>query len=434
MKTLGKLLISATILTSLSLSANIASADILSRLTERKINYTQFFNSVKAHIKKNYVEEVTDKQLIEGALEGMVTSLDPHSSFLDTETNKELRMHTKGEFGGLGIEMTMYKGLVKVISPYEDGPAFKAGIRSGDLITSADGESIKNLSIKDAVEKLRGKPKSTVELGIFRESTSESFFVKVTRDIISITPIKAKVFDNNIAYFKITTFNQKLSDLLKKEWNTLTKKVTPKGVILDLRWNPGGLLDQAIAVSDFFLDKDLEIVSIKGRSVKSTIYKTKTKDVTNNLPIVVLINEGSASASEIVAGSIQDHKRGLVLGQKSFGKGSVQTIVSLPANTAIKLTTARYYTPSGRSIQAEGIQPDITVAQSKIEPISYNFFKKEAELKGHLDEDKKIKAINKAKKKEVKSEELNDFQLIRAIDTVKTLGFINKKPEITKSN
>ncbi len=328
------------------------------------------FADVFQKVRTEYVEPVNDEELIEAALNGMLSSLDPHSSYLNPKNSKDMDINTKGEFGGLGIEVTMENGWIKVVSPFDDTPAFRAGLQPGDYITHLDGESVQGLSLNDAVDRMRGAPNTDIKLTIRRPSTPEPIEVKLTRAVIKIPTIRSHA-DGNVGYIRITQFSQTTDADLRQHVSQLQKEVGKNlaGFVIDLRNNPGGLLDQAIAVSDDFLDKG-EIVSTRARRPEDMQrYFAKPGDITNGLPMVVLINDGSASASEIVAGALQDHHRAVLLGTRSFGKGSVQTLIPLPGHGSLRLTTARYFTPSGRSIQAVGIEPDIKVLQSKVEAI-----------------------------------------------------------------
>ena len=384
------------------------------------------FGEVYERVRSEYVEEVTDKDLIEAAINGMLQSLDPHSSYLNADNFEEMKVQTKGEFGGLGIEVTMENGLVKVVSPIDETPAAKAGILSGDFISHIDDEAVMGLTLSEAVDKMRGAVNTPIIITVIREG-KEPFNVEIIRDIIKITSVKTKVYDD-IGYLRITSFTQKTYKNLVKEFSVLEKEMNSniKGLVLDLRNNPGGLLDQAVSVSDAFLNRG-EIVSTRGReSNAEQRFNASKGDITKGIPIVVLINGGSASASEIVAGALQDHKRGILMGTASFGKGSVQTIIPVSSRGAIRLTTARYFTPSGRSIQAKGIDPDIYVPQSKVEVIENNNSRKEANLRGHLDEknsENETNAINNNSEiGETDKESLNDYQLNRAIDLLKSIS------------
>jgi carboxyl-terminal processing protease len=330
------------------------------------------FGEVFSLVRSNYVDEVNDDNLVESAINGMLTSLDPHSNYLNNKNFNDMKVQTRGEFGGLGIEVSMENGLVKVVSPIDDTPAARAGLKPGDLITHLDGEPVQGLSLPEAVEKMRGPVDSEIKLTIRREGR-EPFDVKLVRATIKIQSVRSHLEGDNIGYVRITTFNEQTDVGLNNAMKNLKQQAGNKllGVVLDLRNDPGGLLDQAVAVSNAFLDKG-EIVSTRGRrSEDAQRYNARAGgDITHGLPVVVLINGGSASASEIVAGALQDHHRAVLLGTRSFGKGSVQTIIPLPGHGAMRLTTARYYTPSGRSIQAKGIDPDIVVEAAKIEKSS----------------------------------------------------------------
>ena len=324
------------------------------------------FGDVFERIRAEYVEQVVDRDVIEAAINGMLTSLDPHSGYMNPRTFRDMQVQTRGEFGGLGIEVTQEGGYIKVISPIDETPAARAGVRAGDLITHIDGQSTQGLTLNEAVEKMRGPPRTEIKLGIRREGAPRPIELAITRDVIRIQSVRARL-EGDIAYIRITSFNEQTDAGLRRAMQQLRQQAggNLKGVLLDLRNNPGGLLDQAVAVSDDFLDQG-EIVSTRARrSEDAQRYNAKGGDIAQGLPVVVLINGGSASASEIVAGAIQDHRRGVVIGTRSFGKGSVQTVMPLPGNGAIRLTTARYYTPSGRSIQATGIEPDVVVEALK---------------------------------------------------------------------
>lgn len=335
-------------------------------------------------VRAQYVEEVSDEQLVEAAINGMLTSLDPHSSYLSPKSFQDMRVQTKGEFGGLGIEVTMENGYVKVVSPIDDTPASEAGLQPGDYITHLDGEAVLGLTLSEAVERMRGKVGTPIKLTI-RRAQEEPFDVDITRDIITIKSVRSRVIDD-IGYIRITTFNEQTTVGLQEAVAEMKEELGDHlhGFVIDLRNNPGGLLDQAISVTDAFLERG-EIVSTRGREEANASRVNATAgDITDGKPVVVLINGGSASASEIVAGALQDHRRAIILGTQSFGKGSVQTILPLQGNAAMRLTTARYYTPSGRSIQAKGIEPDITVELAKIEKIEEGRRRREADLRGAL--------------------------------------------------
>lgn len=392
------------------------------------------FGDVFERVRAQYVDEMEDKELVETAINGMLTSLDPHSSYLNEESFEEMRVKTRGEFGGLGIEVTMENGFVKVVSPIDDTPAFRAGMQAGDYITHIDGEAVMGLNLSDAVEKMRGKVGTDILLTVRREGETEPLDVNITRDVIRIQSVRHRV-EENIGYVRITTFNQNTETGLKKAVDEIKQELGNKliGYVLDLRNNPGGLLDQAIAVSDAFLDKG-EIVSTRGRNKNDTKRDNARKgDIADGLPIVVLINGGSASASEIVSGALQDHKRGIILGEKSFGKGSVQTIIPLPGHGAMRLTTARYYTPSGRSIQAKGIEPDIIVEPAKIETLAQRKGVRESDLRGALDKKPKANKPANDNSDDADSEEEEspvDYQLLRAKDLINGLSLYQGSPLI----
>lgn len=402
------------------------------------------FGDVFERVRAKYVDEVTDEKLIQYAVNGMLMNLDPHSSYMDEKEFGDMQVQTRGEFGGLGIEVTMENGLVKVVSPIFDTPAYRAGVQSGDYITHLDGEAIVGLSLNEAVDKMRGKIGTPIKLTIRREEVAEAIELTLVRDVIKIESVKFEMIGNDIGYIRITTFNQNSDSGVKKAIADFASKKDVKltGIILDLRNNPGGLLDQAISISDLFLDKG-EIVSTRGRHAQDTERDNATPgDITNGLPVVVLINGGSASASEIVSGALQDHHRAIVVGTQSFGKGSVQTVIPLPGHGAMRLTTARYYTPSGRSIQAKGIEPDIVIEQAKIETIKSERIS-ESDLRGALDnkkpekketpapdttsavtpdktDDKNGKTDTAAKVDPKKLTDLTlDYQLARAVDLVR---------------
>lgn len=385
------------------------------------------FGDVMEKTKTSYVEEVSDKKLIEAAINGMLSSLDPHSSYLDAKSFKYMTEQTKGKFGGLGIEVTMEGGVVKVVSPIDGNPAQKAGIKPGDYITAIDGEQVMGMTLDEAVSKMRGKLGTKVKLQI-RRPNEKPFDVTLKRDEIKIQSVKNEIKSDDVIYVRISSFNEEVDEMVAKAIKQAQKKLDNKarGLVLDLRNNPGGLLDQAIAVSDLFLDKG-EIVSTRSRNEEDNIkYSAKEGDVLNGLPIVVIINDGSASASEIVAGALQDHKRAVILGEKSFGKGSVQTLIPLANYGAMRITTARYYTPSGRSIQAKGIEPDVLVKPAKVEVIENEYERSEAELKNALKNDTVTegKSTNKSK---TDADLKDDYQLSRAVDLVRALGIYTQK-------
>ncbi len=350
------------------------------------------FTNILSIVQKNYVEEVPTKKLVEGAINGMLASLDPHSAYLTPDLYKELQVDTKGSFGGLGIEITNRNGLLTVVAPIEDTPAYRAGVKSGDQIIKIDGEFTKDMTLVDAVKKMRGQKDTKVTLTIRRESRPDLFDVTLVREVIKIQSVKSKTLEKGYGYIRLTQFQERTDDDLERALKKLDKEGGIQGIVLDLRNNPGGLLTQAVKVSDLFLDSGL-IVYTDGRlENQKQKYFAHKAGTWSDFPMVVLVNVGSASASEIVAGALQDHKRALVLGTTTFGKGSVQTILPLDDNSALRLTTARYYTPSGRSIQATGIVPDITMDQgtqvAKSDHPGGTTPLREANLRGHLEHPK----------------------------------------------
>ena len=404
-----------------------SSTNAFSNETYRQLN---LFGDVFERVRAEYVDKVSDQKLIEAAINGMLTSLDPHSSFLDAKNFKDMRVQTKGEFGGIGIEVTMENGLIKVVSPIDDTPGAKAGLKPGDFITHLNGKSILGLNLRQAVDKMRGPVNEEITLGIRREG-ADPFKLIIKRAVIKIRSVRSEAI-GNIGYIRITTFNAQTTPGLIKALddlkNTLGKKLV--GLVIDLRNNPGGLLNQAISVSDTFLDYG-EIVSTRGRDPdKASRIHAKPGDLAEGLPLIVLINTGSASASEIVAGALQDHKRAIILGTQSFGKGSVQTIVPLSGNVAMRLTTSRYYTPSGKSIQKTGISPDIIVAAAKIKKNETSLRRRESDLRGALEntdtEEKDIKEKTKGRPSaKLKAE--TDYQLARAVDLLEGLALLKKR-------
>jgi carboxyl-terminal processing protease len=404
------------------------------------------FGDIFERIRAQYVEPVDDAKLIEAAINGMLTSLDPHSSYMAKKDFDDMKVQTRGEFGGLGIEVTQEEGFVKVVSPIDGTPASQAGIQAGDFITHVDGESLQGLTLDQAVEKMRGPVGSEIIITIARKGTDEPFDVTIMRDTIKLTAAKARL-EGTTVVLRVTTFNDQtypnLADGLKKTIDEAGGVDKISGVVLDLRNNPGGLLTQAIMVSDAFLDKG-EIVSTRGRSPQdSERWNAEAGDLAQGKPVVVLINGGSASASEIVTGALQDHRRAIVVGTKSFGKGSVQTVIPLKSDGAMRLTTARYYTPSGRSIQSLGISPDIVVEQPKKAPdaagtaaadaqpaSAATLDRSEADLRGaitndSMTEDERKVALEEQKKAEESAKlRVDDYQLAYAIDILKGLNAI----------
>lgn len=451
----NKFKLGTTVIALLAFSSLAAVAAPTASATYKALN---LFGDVFEQVRANYVEAVEDKKLIEYALNGMLSSLDPHSGYMNEEEAKSMTIQNKGEFGGLGIEVTMENGVVKVVSPIDDTPAARAGVQAGDLVVEIDGKPVMGMTLNDAVEKMRGKVGTEILLTIVRQGAKAPIKYKLVRDIIQIQSVKNRVENGNVGYIRITTFNAQTSPGLKKAFEEIKKQAGDKliGYVIDLRNNPGGLLDQAIIVSDSFLDKG-EIVSTRGRNPDDTRRDNSTPgDVAKGLPIVALINGGSASASEIVAGALQDHKRAIVMGTQSFGKGSVQTLFNVPGGGMVRLTTARYYTPSGRSIQGKGITPDIIVERAKVVEEKDAFTEvHEADLKGALknpdgdqnetsaepeeddDEDKNDDSSKKpddkdkddakdGKSKDGKSSKedksKSDYQLVRAIDLLQGIS------------
>jgi carboxyl-terminal processing protease len=367
--------------------ANLLSTTSAVAASAETYRQLSLFGDVFEKVRTDYVEKPEEGKLIESAINGMLTSLDPHSSFMDAKSFRDMQVQTRGEFGGLGIEVTMEEGLVKVVTPIDETPAARAGILANDIISQIDGETVQGLTLNQAVDKMRGPVNSTVKLTIQRKERKEPLEVSLTRETIRIRPVRART-EGDIGYLRVTQFNEQTYEALKAAIEKISSEVGQdklKGFVIDLRNNPGGLLDQAILVSDAFLERG-EIVSTRGRNAEETQrFSAKAGDLTKGKQLVVLINGGSASASEIVAGALQDHKRATVLGTRSFGKGSVQTIIPLGGNGAVRLTTARYYTPSGRSIQAKGIDPDQEVLQEVPDELKgKDETKGEAGLRGHL--------------------------------------------------
>ena len=395
--------------------------------TYRQLN---LFGDVFERVRADYVEDVTDHELIEAAIKGMLSSLDPHSTYLNADTYRRMQETTRGEFGGLGIEVSMENGFVKVISPIEDTPAFRAGVKPGDLITHLDDEPVLGLTLREAVEVMRGPIDTDITLTVARAGTEKPLRITIKRGIIPVRSVRGRTEDN-VGYVRISAFTEQTEPGLRKAIDQIKGDLGDKmeGLILDLRSNPGGLLDQAVAVSDAFLTQG-EIVSTRGRRAQdSKRYNARGGDLINGQPIIVLIDGGSASASEIVAGALQDHQRAIILGTKSFGKGSVQTIMPLGRHGAIRLTTSRYYTPSGRSIQATGIDPDIVVPRARLELLDTGPSRSEATLRGHLDGQKEDKeGQNRDETLGQESDDLpEDYQLVRAVDLMHALALFGNR-------
>ncbi len=423
MKRSGILAAVITTLILFSLRQDVGAATSNSTETYKQLN---LFGEVFERVRAEYVDDVSDDSLVELAINGMLTSLDPHSNYLNTKNFNDMKVQTRGEFGGLGIEVSMENGLVKVVSPIDDTPAARAGLKPGDLITHLDGDPVQGMTLPEAVEKMRGPVSSEIKLTIRREG-KEPFDVKLIRATVKIQSVRSHLEGDNIAYIRITTFNEQTDVGLNNAIKNLKQQAGGKllGVILDLRNDPGGLLDQAVAVADAFLEKG-EIVSTRGRrSEDAQRYNARPGDIAAGLPVAVLINGGSASASEIVAGALQDHHRAILLGTRSFGKGSVQTIIPLPSHGAMRLTTARYYTPSGRSIQAKGIDPDIVVEAAKIEKTPE---KGEAKVATASDLKKDDSGDGSAEQSSVDPSIMGtpaDYQLTRAVDMLRGITLFN---------
>src|SRR5467141_1868036 len=423
MKRSGLIAVAAATVLLFSLRQDVgAAAPANSGETYKQLNV---FGEVFERVRADYVDEVSDDTLVESAINGMLTSLDPHSNYLNTKNFNDMKVQTRGEFGGLGIEVAMENGLVKVVSPIDDTPAARAGLKPGDLITHLDGEAVQGLTLPEAVEKMRGPVNSEIKLTIGREGR-DPFDVKLIRATIMIQSFRYHIEGDNIGYIRVTTFNEQTDTGLNNAMKNLKQQAGNKlvGVILDLRNNPGGLLDQAVAVSDAFLEKG-EIVSTRGRrSEDAQRYNARPGDIAAGLPMAVLINGGSASASEIVAGALQDHHRAVVIGTRSFGKGSVQTIIPLAGHGAMRLTTARYYTPSGRSIQAKGIDPDIVVDAAKIEKTAEKGEAKAATAADVKRDDSEAGAEQSSVDPSIMGTPA-DYQLTRAVDMLRGIGLFN---------
>ncbi len=404
------------------------------------LNELRNFSDIFSRIKSDYVEEVEDKVLLEHAIKGMLSGLDPHSSYLNPDEYKELQIGTTGQFGGLGIQVGMEDGFVKVISPIDDTPAFEAGIQAGDLIVRLDEQSVKGMSLNDAVKLMRGKPGTDIKLTIVRAGEDKPLIIKVTRDIIKVASIKSRMLEPGYGYVRITNFQSKTPADLLKAINSLKEEFGDelKGLVLDMRNNPGGVLNAAADISDLFINKG-KLVYTEGR-VKNSLFEFNAKpgDVLNGAPIVVLVNGGSASASEIVAGALQDHRRAVLMGSKTFGKGSVQTIQELRSGGAVKITTARYFTPSGRSIQSEGITPDILLGDFKVTKTEGGslFRLKESDLGNHITNPDKtdeqirleIEESKAGSDEEEKVLAAEDYQLHEALVLLKGLTILSRKP------
>ena len=415
-------------------SFSLANSEKKQEVNTLPLNEIRIFTEIFSKIKSDYVENIEDSTLLKNAIRGMLQGLDPHSAYLDKDSYKELQEGTSGEFGGLGIEVGYEDGFVKVISPIDDTPAKRAGIKAGDLIIRLDGKSVKGISLMEAVKMMRGKPGSEIELTILRGGEEKPFNVTIVRDIITVKNIKAETIEPAFVYIRISNFQMHTVDDLSKALVKLENENNNmlKGLVLDLRNNPGGLLNAAVGVSDLFLDEGL-IVYTEGRVKGSKLkFNAKPSEMFKNIPIIVLVNGGSASASEIVAGALQDHRRAIIMGERTFGKGSVQTILPMNDETALKLTTARYYTPSGRSIQASGIEPDMIVKNIEFEVKKNNNTSngliKESDLTGHLDSEVTKNGSNQ-KNDNISNSSLveTDYQLYEALNVLKGLSIHLKK-------
>jgi carboxyl-terminal processing protease len=423
--------------------------------------YLDLFGAVFERVRNSYVEKVSDKKLIESAINGMLSRLDPHSSYVSAEAFREMRVRTRGKFGGLGIEVTMENGVIKVVAPIDDTPAAKAGVQSGDLITHINGKPIRGMNLREAVTQMRGKVGTKIVIRVRRKGV-QPFDITIVRAVITIKSVRSRLI-GNVGYVRVTSFTQQSDVGLRRAIEEFKTKLGKKliGIVLDLRNNPGGLLSQAVKVTDVFLDKG-EIVSTRGRSRRvGSRFNATPGDLTGGLPVIVLINGGSDSASEIVAGALQDHKRAIIMGTRSFGKGSVQSIIPLAGQGAMRLTTARYYTPSGRSIQAKGVGPDIKVEQAKLQKVKQGAQTRERDLRGALDTKKKAtpkkddgakkstepksgkkpetpksseKKGDKAKpaKAAAKPKAIQDYQLSRAVDLLRGLALMRSRSASVK--
>lgn len=422
-KTLPVLLVGATLGVMLSVGGTVFAEKNPSN-TSLPLDDLRAFSEVFGQIKASYVEEISDHDLLENAIKGMLTGLDPHSTYLDTKDFKELREGTRGEFGGLGIEVGMEDGFVKVIAPIDDTPASKAGVQAGDLVIRLDEKPVKGMTLSDAVKVMRGKPGDDILLTIIREGEERPLKITITRAIIKVVSVKHRILEPGYGYVRIASFQTRTGVNLRDAISELKKESESKqlkGLVLDLRNNPGGLLDAAVSVSDAFIESGL-IVYTEGRIENSKMsFKAGPDDLLKGAPIVVLINGGSASASEIVAGAMQDHKRAVIMGQQSFGKGSVQTVLENNKGGAIKLTTARYFTPSGRSIQAEGITPDVTLSKVKLEKLDDDFVAlKERDLTKHLSNPGGEEVEDKKEEKDIS----RDYPLNEALNLLKGINIL----------
>jgi len=425
-KTLPLVLVGAVLGITLSVGGMVLADKEAAPTSSLPLEDLRAFSEVFGQIKASYVEEVSDHDLLENAIKGMLTGLDPHSTYLDKKAFKDLQEGARGEFGGLGIEVGMEDGFVKVITPIDDTPAFKAGVEAGDLVIRLDEKPVKGMTLGDAVKIMRGKPGTDIVLTIIRDGETRPIKISITRDIIKVVSVKNRILEPGYGYIRIASFQTRTGANLLEAISTLKKETEGgvlKGLVLDLRNNPGGLLNAAVSVSDAFLTDGL-IVYTEGRIKHSKMsFKASPADALKGAPIVVLVNAGSASASEIVAGALQDHKRAVIMGQQSFGKGSVQTILQNNKGGAVKLTTARYFTPSGRSIQAEGITPDIVLSKVKLEKLDDDFASiKEKDLNKHLVNPSAAEEDKKAKKEQLALS--NDYPLNEALNLLKGINIL----------
>ena len=408
--------------------AGTVSADISQEQREKTYSQLEIFSNVLSILQENYVEEIDTQKAIDGAIQGLLLTLDPHSSYLKPEELKDLQEETSGSFSGIGIEITIKDGILTVVSPIEGTPADEAGIKANDLIVEIDGQKTKDMTSDEAIKRLRGSRGSKVKITIQREGENQLRPMALVRDVIPIHSVKASFLTPGFAYFRITNFQSHTTRDFKKELLSLQKKQNIRGLILDLRNNPGGLLNQAVSISDIFLQKGI-IVSTKGRTEdQNMVFQAHNTADDAGMPIVILINEGSASASEIVAGAIQDHKRGVIVGTRSFGKGSVQTIIPLPDGAGLRMTTARYYTPANRSIQALGINPDVEVpAQepAKDDAPTNDETLRETDLDNHIDDRKELTPPAMAIDPEIREKLKNDPQLNTALNILKSLDLFS---------
>ena len=437
--------ISAAILMSFAISASlfssIGTAEEVSQeaVSEQGLPLDQLrnFSDIFARIKSDYVEGISDKELLENAIRGMLSGLDPHSAYLDKNEYKELKIGTTGQFGGLGIQVGMENGYVKVISPIDDTPAYKAGIKAGDLIVNLDQKPVKDMNLNDAVKVMRGKPGTKIKLSVMREGSEDPISFELERAIIKVKSVKSYMLEPNFGYIRVSTFQSKTAAHLKQAIEKLIEENEKplSGLVLDLRNNPGGVLNAAADVSDLFIESG-KLVYTQGRVENSYFeFNAKSGDILNMAPIVVLINAGSASASEIVAGALQDHKRAVIMGEKSFGKGSVQTIQELRNGSAVKFTTARYFTPNGRSIQAEGIEPDIKLQDMQLTAQINNGASKvkEADLSGHLSNPEENKGSQKMDKNSFSDDVTKlrrDYNIHEALNLLKGMHILSAKNNI----